>query len=187
MDEFLCKICNYKTRRKGNYEKHLISKKHLSRVEKLMNGEALASKELFCEVCNYKTTKKGDLQKHFKTQKHKKNMKQLESQSVSNQQCEVGGGTLEQLSKNDLLEIIKDLIPKVNTNNTVNNSNTVNNNTINNTNNINIQVFLDDKCKNAMTIQNFITQMTLSIEDLLEHKNNRVSSGSFKSLLNNEL
>ena len=114
----------------------------------------------------------------------------MENEVVEDENLEDKESELEQLSKSDLLGIIKDLIPKVASNNTVNNSNTVNNmntvnNTVNNTNNINIQVFLDDKCKDAMTIQNFITQMTLTIEDLLEHKKNGISSGISNVLIKN--
>lgn len=184
MDEFSCEICNYRTKRRSNYDKHLISTKHLSMTTKLMNGEVLVSKELCCEACNYRTNKRGNFQKHFKTQKHQRNMKKLkyDGDEVCSKQED---SELEQLSKGDLLEIIKEMIPKVNSTNNINNSNTINNNTVNNTNNINIQVFLDDKCKDAMTIQNFITQMTLSIEDLLEHKTNGVSSGISNVIIKN--
>jgi len=168
----------------------MISVKHVLRATKLMNGDILVFKELCCEVCNYKTNKRGNFQKHFKTHKHKRNIKKLENEVVEDENVDDNENELEQLSKSDLLGIIKDLIPKMASNNTVNNSNTVNNmnmvnNTVNNTNNINIQVFLDDKCKDAMTIQNFITQMTLTIEDLLEHKKNGISSGISNVLIKN--
>ena len=162
----MCEMCNYRTKRRSNYDKHLISTKHLLITTKLMNGEVLVSKELCCDACDYKTNKRGNFQKHFKTQKHQRNIKKMKT--CDNNMCLNEEDTeLELLSKSDLLEIIKEMIPKVNSTNNINNSSTINNNTVNNTNNINIQVFLDDKCKDAMTIQNFITQMTLSIEDLL--------------------
>lgn len=188
MDEYLCEMCNYRTKRRSNYDKHLISAKHLSMTAKLMNGEVLVSKELCCELCDYKTNKRGNFQKHIKTQKHQRNVKKQKiiNDNNNNNICQKEEDKeLEQLSKNDLLEIIKEMIPKVNSTNNINNSSTINNNTVNNTNNINIQVFLDDKCKDAMTIQNFITQMTLSIEDLLEHKTNGVSSGISNVIIKN--
>tara|TARA_B100001057_G_C22633067_1_gene865168 strand:- start:51 stop:572 length:522 start_codon:yes stop_codon:yes gene_type:complete len=54
-----------------------------------------------------------------------------------------------------------------------------------NTTNINIQVFLDDKCKEAMTIQNFATKLTMTIEDILAHKQNGLSQGVSNILIEN--
>ena len=56
-----------------------------------------------------------------------------------------------------------------------------NNNTINQ--NINIQLFLDENCKDAMTIQNFVNQLTLKIADLT--KNNSITDSMPNILIEN--
>ena len=78
---------------------------------------------------------------------------------------------LESLSKKDLLNVIKEMIPKI--------GNTTNNNSIN------IQVFLDEKCKDAMTIQNFVTQLTMTIEDIVNHKQLGLPGGVSNILIEN--
>ena len=49
----------------------------------------------------------------------------------------------------------------------VGNNNTINSN---NTNNISINVFLNDHCKDAKTIQDFISQISYRIEDVISNK-----------------
>ena len=47
-----------------------------------------------------------------------------------------------------------------------------NNNTINsnNTNNISINVFLNEKCKNAMNLTDFVNQIKIQLEDVMYTK-----------------
>ena len=55
---------------------------------------------------------------------------------------------------------IQELVPKVgNTTNTTNNSNTTNNN-------FNINIFLNEQCKDAMNLTDFMNSLHLSLEDL---------------------
>ena len=44
---FECVKCNYKTDKKGNYKRHLKTKKHIE-----------LHKEFICDECKYKTSKK---------------------------------------------------------------------------------------------------------------------------------
>ena len=148
-DIYICGLCNYRTKRKNDYDKHLKTNKHTF-VD-----------EYFCDVCKYSTNNKGNYHKHLNTKKHKNRV--VKNESINEKE-------MDQLTKKDLLGIINELIPKVGTNIT---------------NNISIQVFLDDKCKDAMTIQNFTTQLTLTIEDLLEHKKNGLASGMSNVLIKN--
>jgi len=49
------------------------------------------------------------------------------------------------------------------------NNNTVNNNTnINSNNKFNLNVFLNEKCKNAMTLKDFVKSINISIQDFIE-------------------
>ena len=51
---------------------------------------------------------------------------------------------------------------------TMGNNNTINSN---NTNNISINVFLDEHCKDAKTLQDFISQISFKLEDVLTSNN----------------
>jgi hypothetical protein len=70
----------------------------------------------------------------------------------------------------DQQEQIKCMIPKM--------GNTVNNTTNNNTmNNFNLNVFLNEHCKDALNISDFIDSLKITLEDLLFSKTNGISRG----------
>jgi hypothetical protein len=70
----------------------------------------------------------------------------------------------------DQQEQIKCMIPKI--------GNTVNNTTNNNTmNNFNLNVFLNEHCKDALNISDFIDSLKITLEDLLFSKTNGISRG----------
>jgi hypothetical protein len=71
-------------------------------------------------------------------------------------------------------EQINSIIPKIGsiTNNTTNTTN--NNNT---TNNFNLNVFLNEYCKDALNISDFIDSLKITLEDLLFSKTNGISRG----------
>ena len=54
MSQFTCEICNYKTDKKGNYNRHLTTKKHKKRLEKETDG-------IFkCSLCDYVTMRRNN-------------------------------------------------------------------------------------------------------------------------------
>ena len=78
----------------------------------------------------------------------------------------------------EMMKIIKEqqqqintIIPKM--------GNTTNNNTTNNTtnNNFNLNLFLNEKCKDALNICDFIDSLKITLEDLLFSKTNGISRG----------
>lgn len=67
---FNCDLCNYKTPKKHNLERH-ITKKHLS-----VNLNAISVSKCFqCNHCNYTSDKKSNLQRHISS-KHLKKLQQ---------------------------------------------------------------------------------------------------------------
>jgi hypothetical protein len=76
----------------------------------------------------------------------------------------------------DLHNTIIKIIPKIG-NNIINNTN--------NTNNVSIQVFLNDTCKDAMNITDFINTIQVSVEDLLFTKENGLIKGISNLFLSN--
>ena len=67
-----------------------------------------------------------------------------------------------------LIKILSDTITPTTINNTTNNNSTTNYNTLNSTNNFNLQVFLNEDCKDAMNLMDFVNSLKYKIEDL-EH------------------
>ena len=61
--------------------------------------------------------------------------------------------------------------------------NTTNNNTYTNNNVINIQMFLTQNCSDAMSIQNFAKQLSVTIDDLCKSKKDCITQVVLKSLI----
>lgn len=69
MSSFECKVCKYTTKRKGTYDKHLLSKKHLERAEKAAEEEEeakVALEEVTCPICDRVFKHKTSLVRHRK-------------------------------------------------------------------------------------------------------------------------
>ena len=147
---FQCIQCNFKTDKKGNYNRHLKTKKHLDihRIE-------------YCNLCDYNTNKKTNLIRHIKKY-HNKSQK-----SENNEEPKLINLTNLEINLQKILkeqENIKKLIPQ-------NSGNTIINNKLS------INVFLNTECKEAMSIQDFLNQLNLSFDDLYYTKNNGFVEG----------
>lgn len=113
-----------------------------------------------CNNCQYYTNKKGDYTKHLNTKKHNKNSEKEKEKSI----------ITELLNQNkDLIfqnkELQKLIIEKLNTPQIINNNNSINTN-CNNKNSFNLNVFLNEKCKDAMNIGDFIQNIKISLKQL---------------------
>ena len=162
---FECKICNYNTCRKSQYDRHVLTDKH----KLLTNPNKKVPLHHFTCEC-------GKIYKHQSTLcAHKKKCVKCESDSkieINNQQP-TNELVLTLLNQN--MELIKQnqefksmLIEQNNkimeiakegktTNTNCNN---------NNTNNFNLQFFLNEQCKDALNIMDFINQLQVKLTDL---------------------
>jgi hypothetical protein len=71
----------------------------------------------------------------------------------------------------EIRQILKDVIPKMG-NNTI-----INNNNNNTTNNFNLNFFLNEQCKDALNISEFVESLKITFEDLLYSKKNGLVQG----------
>ena len=77
-NEYFCEICNYKTKRSDNFERHCSGKPHHEKVregeEKVRKSEEEMQEknDYFCELCNYKTNDRANYNKHMSSFKHLK-------------------------------------------------------------------------------------------------------------------
>jgi len=153
--KFCCKKCNYYTCRKSQYDRHLLTLKH----EKITNDNNLEQKvpnEFICE-CGKKYNYLSGLSRHRKTCKGEKK----ETAIIENEDYK--SMFLEMINENkELRKTITEMIPKIGNNN--------NNNTINNKQKFNINVFLNEKCKDAISMDEFIDKIEVSMKNLLTTK-----------------
>ena len=162
VENFNCKICNYNTSRKFDYNKHLLSSKHLNRT-KLNKIEQNNEKKFIC-VCGKEYNVRNSYWYHKKNCNFIKYNIENNSDGMNEykQLCEQLINENRDLT-NKIVELAKE--PKT-INNTTNN--TTNNNTTNN--NMTINVFLNEKCKDAINLIDFIKNLNITWDDTAQTK-----------------
>ncbi len=152
-----CKKCDYLAKRKGDFKKHLQSKKHNA-----SNAIKNASKKFqFSCVCGKQYCHDSSFYRHKKNCKVKDNVPDSDVVNVLNGQ-------------NELIALLKDIVPKLNqpSNITTNSHNKI----------INVQMFLSEKCADAMSIQNFAKKLQVTLDDLYKSKKDCLTNVVLKSL-----
>jgi hypothetical protein len=169
--ELICIICDYKCSDASNYKKHINTKKHKTKdFERLLNtSEQKDTKNTLyaCKICNKTYKNRNGLWYH----KQKCIKEPVELYKKNNDKDEVINLLINE--NKDFKNIILDLV-KSNTDlqkqmmEVCKNTSTNNNiNTINSHNKtFNLQVFLNEQCKDAMNIMDFVNSMTLEFSDL---------------------
>ena len=163
-----CKICDFASSKKYQYDRHILTQKHIY----MSNNEKKPKKKtenIVCELCDFITFNKKDYNRHILTKKHLKNIESLEipeEKKISDMSGEVDMKTviLELMKRQDFLQntLVELAKNQSVTNNTTNN----NNNTTNQQ--FNLQFFLNETCKDAMNIMDFVNSLQLKMEDFEE-------------------
>jgi len=156
---FHCKKCDYTTCVKFNYRIHLDSKKHKNNVLTTNDNELLGKirKKYECEICEKIFNDRAGLWRH--------NKKCSEPQ-ISNKSPEISQELILTIIKqnSELQNTIIEMSKNINTTNSHNNTN----NTSNSHNKtFNLQFFLNETCKNAMNITDFVDSIKLQLSDLI--------------------
>ena len=155
--KFSCEICDYYTCRLSQYHRHLLTLKH----ENQQNGNKKvpkvpkSSQTLNCENCEKSFADRTGLWKH----KKKCNVI-LKNDFVVDKDFVMMVIKQNAELQNQMLEVIK-----IGTNGIHNNNNNNNNtNSLNKT--FNLQFFLNETCKDAMNIMDFVDSVQLQLDDL---------------------
>ena len=195
---FECELCYYNTCKKGDYARHIQTQKHKNN-EILINGATKSlEKNYVCECgntykhnqslythkkkCNNilgeKTISQEDSEKNvFKDSINNnmilklitenndiKNLLLLQQQQILEQQKLLGE------QQKQLVEIV----PKIGN---------ITNNTAHIKQNFNINLFLNERCKNAINMNDFIKQIKLTLEDLDLTKNKGLEIGLSNAII----
>jgi len=175
---FVCEKCDYHTSKLSSYKKHLTTAKHLGKqkeTEKLLK----VADTYNCENCSKPYHNRSSLWKHkqkcmsqyretvYNGSEHNISIEVVEKEDTHTalfelikQNQEFKELLVEQQKENQglqkqLLEAVKDVKH-------------VTNNTVNSNNKFNLNFFLNEQCKDAMNITDFLENMQLDMEDLLE-------------------
>jgi hypothetical protein len=163
-NEYYCELCDYKCFKKYNWNKHILTSKH-AKVAEINAGatekwQNVAKKNIYCcENCGKEYNDRTGLWRHKKQCIHK-------TENIIDNKDKIIDRLLQQNSelikeqadiKNLILEIVK---------NGTHNTTTTHTNSHNKAFNLNF--FLNETCKNAMNITDFVDSIKLQLSDLME-------------------
>ena len=160
---FCCSICDYNTCKKSSYDNHINSMKHKKNLESTKinnNMPKICSDEFTCQNCGKQYKERTGLWRHNKKciinekfENQENNIK-LNKNTINDKELIMLLIKENSELKNMMMEVIKN-----GTHNTTNNIN-------NNNKTFNLQVFLNETCKDAMNIMDFVDSIKLELSDL---------------------
>jgi len=188
--EFVCINCNYATSDKKDYNKHIATAKHKNNtnVDITLTNIGKKSENIIEFICS--------CEKKYKSRQglyaHKKKCKLLQNGPLvdsSNSQITLANELTNDLiikllnDNKEMREIIikqqdqiSELLPKIGNNFITNN---------NNNNKFNIQVFLNERCKDAINMSDFIKSIQVSLQQLDYTKQNGLVNGLSNVIIEN--
>ena len=158
-NEYFCESCNYKCSKKFNFNRHILSSKHIQ----VTKGDNLASKTslnepcFICDFCNKEYLSRNGLWKH----KLKCNFNDKINTKSQFKTEPTDKDLIMMLIKEN--SELKNIMMKVLENGTTNNSHNVTNS---HNKAFNLNFFLNETCKDAMNIGEFVDSLKLQLPDL---------------------
>tara|TARA_E500000178_G_C16969839_1_gene730381 strand:+ start:317 stop:1261 length:945 start_codon:yes stop_codon:yes gene_type:complete len=191
--KYHCDICDYNTSRKSQFDRHILTAKHknnekYNQIKEKSSDFSNNVINFVCE-CGKSYPYRGSLFNHKKKCNFKSENTQLsivENNDLKEDNEELKGLVCKLITENneikntilkenqELRAQVNELIPKIG-----------NNNTTNIKQKFNINVFLNEKCKDAININDFIKSIEISLEQLDFTKQKGLSSGLSNAIVEN--
>ena len=171
-ENLCCEKCNFICSKQSNYNKHLLTAKHkkLTSLTKKMPKNA---EPLLCDVCNKHYKSRVGLWKHkqqcsedsCQPPQEEELMNQVPNMTVFVDIIKQNQEFKELLTdqQQEIQELHKHIIDAVK-----HTGNNIQHQTINNNQKFNLNFFLNEQCKDAINMSDFLENMRLDIEDLTE-------------------
>ena len=160
--KFICDTCHYNCNKKSEWLKHTMTRKHINRTNQndleQINLQK-SPKKILCE-CGKEYSARNSLWYHKKKCSiiqavNTPNTNNTHSTDIDKELL------IKMLLKNqDVMDKLMDILPAIGNNS----NNTTNSHNITNNNQFNIQMFLNDHCKNAMNLTDFIHSLPITNE-----------------------
>ena len=174
-DFFTCEKCHFISSKKCDFERHLLTRKHKNDDKKAQK----TAENNVC-ICGKSFKYRQGLFVHRKTCIDYININsnngvvsenKIEEKVDTKTDKELKDLVKELIKQNgELVKTIHDMVPKIGNTNITNNTNNMNNS-------FNLNVFLNEQCKDALNISDFIDSLKITLEDLLFSKTNGISRG----------
>ena len=168
---FSCSACDYNSHHKHDYTRHLLTLKHELLTNTNKKTQKTQDDKSFRCVCGSSYKFASSLCYHKKTCKTSKD---ADVSSSSDENLVSSGGVVSNEMIMKLIEqngkLQEQLVSLSKEKNIVNNI-------VNNTNNFNLNIFLNEKCKDALNISDFIQSLKITLDDLMYTKNKGLVEG----------
>jgi len=169
--KFICESCDYKTSRKSQYERHLLTAKHKNTYNDLQNGlQKVPKSSIFTCNCGKEYLHRQSLYKHkLACNSTPENItitvEEPEPHPGNNQYS--GDLILELLKQNQefkelIIEQNKQMLEMSKERSIIT---TNSNNNLTQNNNFNLQVFLNETCKDALNLSDFLESLIVTLTD----------------------
>jgi len=171
-----CKLCDFKCSKLSNYNIHILTFKHNTNIisDNIIENNNLQLSDFKCEICGKKYKGRNGLWYHNKKCKEP-TVAEVFANNNTQQITEIMLKMIEQ--NKDLTDKIFELAK--NSGNNYNNTNNVNSH-----NKFNLNVYLNETCKDAMNITDFVDSLVVTVKDLEETGRLGYTEGISKIFLN---
>ena len=158
---FFCEYCDFKCFKKSNYDKHLLTRKHMKANKMLTNANEIMPENanllmFICNNCNKNFKHSSSLSRHKNKCQTKEEIEEIDEPLNEKEIIMTLLNQNNQL-QNQIIELCKE-------NKSIITNNITNTNSHNKT--FNLQVFLNETCKDAMNIMDFVDSIKLQLTDL---------------------
>jgi hypothetical protein len=164
--QYCCAKCQFKCDKKYSWERHLNTLKHhketLGNIETGNEGKEGQHKPLTCEYCNKLYKNRSGLWKHKQICLYKETTQIVNNNDKNDKLIEYLLHENKEI-KELILEIVKNGITNTNTTNSHNTNTTNSHNKA-----FNLNFFLNETCKNAMNITDFVDSIKLQLSDFMK-------------------
>jgi hypothetical protein len=187
-----CKKCDFSCSKESNWNKHVLTRKHQQSYNGVTKTAEIMPKnanQFECECGNIYKFRQGLYKHKKKCSVAKDEPTTIALQNVGNVPTEIDKDLLvKMLLKNqdimenvilknqDVMEKMMEIMPSMGSNNHSHNTTT----NSHNTQNFNIQMFLNEHCKNAMNLKEFIESLPITAETY----DNTIENGLTKTITN---
>lgn len=147
---FECEKCDYSCSKKGDWNRHLLTRKH----KIVTNYDTNTSKTFICE-CGKSYKHRQNLHTHKKKCDYEEKVENIQEEKTEENELNYKDMFLVMMNENkELKGMMKEMIPNIGNNNNSHNTQ------------FNINVFLNEQCKDALNIMDFVDSLQLQLKDL---------------------
>jgi hypothetical protein len=162
---FICENCDFKCFNTTDWNRHILRPKHIKSTNSNEKTEKNLACKFVCENCEKEYNERTGLWRHKKKcfekiEKVDTTIAQYENAITPELVIEIIKQNQELQKQNN--ELQKQMLEVIKNNTTTNN--TINNNSNNKT--FNLQVFLNETCKDAMNIMDFVDSIKIQLSDI---------------------